>query len=177
MPQSLVIGLLVLGGVLLLVAITGGKFKIFGAEIDGPVSSKTIRLLSGVLGTVFVLLCLGKSGLDSANQGQTASGKQTPAFDSGTPTRSKVLPASSQGGSGTTDGRNSADKQGVSSAEYAIVFNPPSNVRVLPSKNSDTLCSVTAQKAIRILGSDGNFYKTDVCGSQIGYIHRSQVKF
>ena len=174
MPQSLVIGFLVLGGVLLLVAITGGKFKIFGAEIEGAVSSKTIRLVSGILGTVFILFCIGKSSSGGDSQLQTASDKQLPVA-----TTSVSQPASDSASSGAGAGevKNSTGPSGVSSDEYAIVFDPPSNVRVLPSTSSLTLCSVTSKKAIHILGTDGNYYKTDVCGTQVGYIHRSQVKF
>ena len=66
----------------------------------------------------------------------------------------------------------------VSSAnEFAIVFDPPSNVRVAPSAASGTLCSVTTKTSIRILGSEGSWYKTDICNGNVGYIHRSQVKF
>jgi hypothetical protein len=50
MPTSVTIGLLVLASVLLLVAILGGNFKLFGAEISGRVSHKGIRWLSGILG-------------------------------------------------------------------------------------------------------------------------------
>jgi len=202
MPQSLVIGFLVLGGVLLLVAITGGQFKLFGAEIEGAVSSKTIRLVSGVLGAVFILFCIGKSSGGGDAQLQTASGKQIPvataptsqpASDSGssgsppnTSSSTQHLAVAAEGGavdsgpangSGAGEVKNSADPSDVSGDEYAIVFDPPSNVRVLPTTSSLTLCSVTSKRSIRILGSDGNFYKTDICGTQVGYIHRSQVKF
>jgi hypothetical protein len=40
MPQTLAIGVLVLGGILLLIALLGGNFKLFGAEISESVSSK-----------------------------------------------------------------------------------------------------------------------------------------
>lgn len=67
---------------------------------------------------------------------------------------------------------------GVSAAnQSAIVFDPPSNVRVAPSAASGTLCSVTTKVSIRILGSEGDWLKTDICDGKLGYIHRSQVKF
>ena len=56
----------------------------------------------------------------------------------------------------------------------AIVFDPPSNVRVSP--NGDILCSVRGRSTINIYGSVGSWYYTDVCGS-IGVIHSSQVRF
>jgi cytoskeletal protein RodZ len=65
----------------------------------------------------------------------------------------------------------------TSASEYAIVFDPPTNVRVAPDTSASTLCSVTAKTSIRLLGSEGNWYQTDICGGKMGYIHRSQVKF
>jgi len=64
-----------------------------------------------------------------------------------------------------------------SANEFAIVFDPPSNVRVAPSAKSGALCSVSEKNSIHILGSEGNWYKTDICGGRVGYIHRSQIKF
>lgn len=64
-----------------------------------------------------------------------------------------------------------------SADEFAMVIDPPSNVRATPSTASGTLCSVPKKVAIHIVGSEGNWYKTDVCGGALGYIHRSQLKF
>src|SRR6516162_7913373 len=61
MPQSISIGLLVLGGVLLLVAIIGGNFKIFGAEVSERISSGPLRVFAGLLGIFFVFLALSPS--------------------------------------------------------------------------------------------------------------------
>jgi hypothetical protein len=61
MPQSLSIGVLVLGGVLLLIAIIGGGFKIFGAEVADKISNTPLRLLSGALGICFIFLALSPS--------------------------------------------------------------------------------------------------------------------
>jgi hypothetical protein len=62
--------------------------------------------------------------------------------------------------------------------QSATVIDPPSNVRVAPSAASGILCSVTSKGyAVRILGSVGDWYKTDVCNGTVGYIHRSQIKF
>ena len=62
MPQSLAVGLFVLGGVLLLVAISGGHFKIFGAEVSDSVPSGPMRLLAGALGICFIFLALSPAG-------------------------------------------------------------------------------------------------------------------
>jgi hypothetical protein len=59
----------------------------------------------------------------------------------------------------------------------ATVIDPPSNIRVTPSAASGIICSVGVKRPISILGSQGNWYKTDICGGRLGYIHRSQIKF
>jgi hypothetical protein len=61
MPPSVTIGLLVLGSVLLLVAIVGGRFKIFGAEISEPIP-RGLRIVSGILSVVFLLVVMGSGG-------------------------------------------------------------------------------------------------------------------
>jgi hypothetical protein len=65
----------------------------------------------------------------------------------------------------------------ASTNKFATVIDPPSNVRVAPSAASSILCSIATKTSIRILGSEGNWYKTDTCEGKLGYIHRSQVKF
>jgi hypothetical protein len=59
-------------------------------------------------------------------------------------------------------------------AGTAIVFNPPSNVRVIP--NGAIVCSVRTAGSINIYNSVNGWYQTDVCGS-MGYIHQSQIRF
>lgn len=72
--------------------------------------------------------------------------------------------------------RATTSRSNYSAPELAIVIDPPSNVRGSPSATSLIFCSVTSAGSIHILGSEGNWYKTDVCGGKLGYIHRSQVK-
>lgn len=98
------------------------------------------------------LLYSVKSELTSANETEKAS-----KIKSSTPPASNSSPKSSAN-------------------ESAIVFDPPSNVRIAPSAASDALCSINDRASIRILGSEGNWYKTDICGGKLGYIHRSQVR-
>ena len=57
MPPSVQIALVVLGGVLLLVAILGGRFKIFGAEVTGK-ASRGCRWASAILGVVLIAFCI-----------------------------------------------------------------------------------------------------------------------
>jgi hypothetical protein len=73
MPESLTIGAFVLGGVLLLIALVGGGFKIFGAEVSGR-ADPLPRLLSGVLGLMFVLV--GISG--AVDNGDPPAPRQVP---------------------------------------------------------------------------------------------------
>ena len=188
MPQSVVIGLLVLGAVLLLIAVTGGNFKIFVAEVDSPVSNTPVRLLSGILGLGFIAgaLILNRS----AGPASAPAPASNPAASSSSASADPA-PGSSAGSNGSSAAQPSASIPPVSSAaqpsasippvsssEYAIVFDPPTNVRSEATTSSNVLCSVTAKTTIRILGTEGNWYRTDVCGNgQVGYIYRNQVKF
>ncbi len=68
MPPSITIGSFVLGAVLLLVAILGGGFKIFGAEVSGNTGTLG-RLVAGTLG--IILISIGFSGYEGKlNLGQ-----------------------------------------------------------------------------------------------------------
>ena len=55
----------------------------------------------------------------------------------------------------------------------AVVFDPPSNVRMTP--NGRIICSVNRVTPINIYGSENGWYVTDACG-QMGYIHQSQIR-
>ncbi|HEY9698801.1 MAG TPA: hypothetical protein V6D10_16170 [Trichocoleus sp.] len=60
------------------------------------------------------------------------------------------------------------------SSNRAVVFAPPSNVRVSP--NGEVLCAVRSRTTIDTYGSIGDWYYTNVCG-QMGVIHSSQIRF
>jgi hypothetical protein len=62
----------------------------------------------------------------------------------------------------------------VSKSGVAIVYDPPSNIRVSP--NGAILCSVTSKGTIPIGARISEWYQTDFCGSP-GYIHNGQIKF
>lgn len=66
MPQSLAIGAFVLGAVLLLIALLGGGFKIFGAEVSTGGTGKVGRVLAFVIG--LALLGVGFSYQDPKPQ-------------------------------------------------------------------------------------------------------------
>ena len=61
-----------------------------------------------------------------------------------------------------------------SESEIAIVFDPPSNVRVSP--NGGILCTLDETGALSIFGSTGEWYYTNACGD-FGVIHSSQLRF
>ena len=53
MPENIMIAAFVLGSVMLLISIVGGRFKIFGAEVSG-VAGPTGRILAGVVGAILI---------------------------------------------------------------------------------------------------------------------------
>ena len=90
MPQSITIAAFVFGAVLLLIALVGGGFKIFGAEVSGKAGSAG-RFLAGLAGVV--LLCIGLFGsIDKAGT-PTTSDAQQPASSSPSLTTSNPQPA------------------------------------------------------------------------------------
>ena len=58
MPENLKIGVFVFGAILVLIAILGGNFKLFGAEVASNVSNRWLRFISFILGTALVILAL-----------------------------------------------------------------------------------------------------------------------
>ena len=66
------------------------------------------------------------------------------------------------------------DSVDISSASVALVFDPPSNIRVSP--NGEIVCSVTSKGSIRIYNEVDGWYRTNACGV-MGVIHRSQISF
>lgn len=46
MPESIKIGAFVFGAILILIAILGGNFKLFGAEVAATVSNRWLRFVS-----------------------------------------------------------------------------------------------------------------------------------
>lgn len=55
MPQNITIAAFVFGAVLLLIALLGGRFKLFGAEIMGT-TGLGVRGVAGFLGISFLAL-------------------------------------------------------------------------------------------------------------------------
>lgn len=71
MPENIAVAAFVVGAVMLLISIVGGKFKIFGAEVS-TMAGTTGRVLAGVLGTMLIGFGLynsaGKFEQANANQ-------------------------------------------------------------------------------------------------------------
>lgn len=63
MPPTVTIGLLVLGGVLILVAILGGNFKIFGVELANSISNPYLRFVAFVFGAALVVIVILSDGI------------------------------------------------------------------------------------------------------------------
>lgn len=198
MPQSVAIGLLVLGGVFLLIAVLGGNFKIFGAEVGEKVSSGFIRMLAGLLGIGFVYLALSPGQLASGGSNSAENKDDASKSSFSTPNQSATRvnpdPQSPPPSSDTSPAPNTDEAKtsasvpspaspGVSGTPASIsrmgagiVFDPPSNVRAAPSASAPILCSVQTKRSINLLSLNGSWYETDACGS-VGYIHQSQVRF
>lgn len=89
-------------------------------------------------------------------------------------TATVALPAAdSQGAAASAQGRT----EQLQRPRLATAFDPPSNVRSAPSTASSIVCSISAPKTIRILGTEGVWYKTDACDGRLGYINRKQIRF
>ena len=80
MPESLSIGAFVFGAVLILVALLGGNFKLFGAEINATVG-RSLRAVAFMLGLGFVGYALLGGGdpplTTSSDDAQRNSGRTT----------------------------------------------------------------------------------------------------
>jgi hypothetical protein len=56
MLDNLVIGVFILGSFLLILAIAGGGFKLFGGEFSNTINNVRLRIFSGILGMIFILV-------------------------------------------------------------------------------------------------------------------------
>jgi hypothetical protein len=72
MPESVPLAALIIGAVLLLLALTGGGFEIFGAKMPGP-ASPAIRGVAGLAGVALIVIGLSNSfGSGSAASGHSS---------------------------------------------------------------------------------------------------------
>lgn len=77
MPENLKIGAFVFGAVLVLIAILGGNFKLFGAEVASSVSSPLLRFVAFALGAIFFIVAMHP--LDEEMPVDSSSPSQKPA--------------------------------------------------------------------------------------------------
>jgi ABC-type transport system substrate-binding protein len=99
MPANLTLALVVVGAVLLLIALLGGQFKIFGAEVPGTVG-RASRWMSGVAGVILLVAGIylggGLSREEPKTTGETATtASKSPAV--ATPAQPLEPPPASKG--------------------------------------------------------------------------------
>jgi hypothetical protein len=58
MPENLKIGAFVFGAILVLIALLGGNFKLFGAEVAATISNRFLRFVAFALGTTFLVVAM-----------------------------------------------------------------------------------------------------------------------
>lgn len=112
MPDNLRIGVFAFGAVLTLVALLGGSFKFFGAEVASTVSNPILRFVSFALGAMLVALAI--------------HGYHFGRFSS---ERWEMMGASSKTGEEVY-----LDKSSISRSGYLIVFNYKIGNEVLEAK-------------------------------------------
>jgi len=116
LPQSITIAAFVFGAVLLLIALLGGGFKIFGAEVSGKAGAFG-RPVAGITGMVLLLLGLfGSGSLSPDRTSNLPSSTQTStSLQSAAPAASTHLPsdrsATDQPGAETHPGSTSSSSQ------------------------------------------------------------------
>lgn len=91
MPQNIALAAFIIGGVLLLLAVSSGNFKVFGAEMSGA-AGRGPRIASGVMGVL--LLCFG--AWQANRPDPTPRPEPSPSVVAG-----RGGPAGGQAGSGT----------------------------------------------------------------------------
>lgn len=139
MPPSLQIGLLVLGGILVLIGIVGGNFKLFGAELTATISSRFLRFIAFVFGTALIVAALS-SGAEISSQ--SPSGANSP---SSSPSTYQMSPDKVKE---TVRSASDAESAGVVIGHWStttIVFEKPKDVHlVLDANGAAATWEVTA---------------------------------
>jgi hypothetical protein len=82
MPASLDIAFFVFGAILLFLALLGGSFKLFGAEVSAKTTNKPVRIVAFLLGIALIAIPTytylnSPSDTSSPSDSQTANGQQT----------------------------------------------------------------------------------------------------
>ncbi|NBC05499.1 MAG: hypothetical protein GVY20_17580 [Bacteroidetes bacterium] len=82
MPASLDIAFFVFGAILLFLALLGGRFKLFGAEVSAKTTNKPVRITAFLLGIVLIAIPTytylnSPSDTYSTSDSQTTNGRET----------------------------------------------------------------------------------------------------
>ncbi len=91
MPSTIELALVVLGAILILISILGGKFKIFGADIEGT-TGRFGRIIAFVLGLVFIFIAIIMDDSSLSGTSQSASEPQTVSSSSTATPASTSIP-------------------------------------------------------------------------------------
>lgn len=131
MPQTLTIGIFVLGAVMLLLALVSGGFKIFGSEMPG-VANRSARIIAFVLGLVLVGFSLIHFREEPGPKGGDDHPTPAPASSGGDGAPIKTDATTTAANSRTIDPR-AAPK----AAPAEDVLNDPSAVRTFGREGLD----------------------------------------
>jgi hypothetical protein len=99
MPENIRIGAFVLGGIFLLIAILGGNFKIFGAEIASTVSNRSLRFVAFILGTTLLIVTIFPSppgSIPGSKPSEIPTSQTSPSPSQTSPSPSQTSPSPSQ---------------------------------------------------------------------------------
>jgi hypothetical protein len=82
MPASLDIAFFVFGAILLFLALLGGRFKLFGAEVSAKTTNKPVRIIAFLIGIALISIPTytylnSSSGASSRSDSQTTNGRET----------------------------------------------------------------------------------------------------
>jgi len=82
MPVSLDIAFFVFGAILLFLALLGGRFKLFGAEVSAKTTNKPVRIIAFLLGIALIAIPTytylnSPSDTSSTSDSRTANGRET----------------------------------------------------------------------------------------------------
>ena len=96
MPDNLRIGVFAFGAVLILVALLGGNFKLFGAEVASTVSNHILRFIAFALGAMLVALAIQGYHFNEASAppplSSTSNESKSPEKSSSSPQTAADLP-------------------------------------------------------------------------------------
>lgn len=82
MPASLDIAFFVFGAILLFLALLGGRFKLFGAEVSAKTTNKPVRIVAFLLGIALIAIPTytylnSTTNTSSRSDSQTTNGRET----------------------------------------------------------------------------------------------------